>query len=121
MLSDLSDGLNYCLKTQVIDAAPTGTFLDRALFAKIAAKHKEGYKRKLADWIRDCITTWNCENNVASVCLDSLVHDGILGKERKLVGMYTDYPLKNAGNEREPEFYMPRERPVWVNIKNKNM
>lgn len=86
---------------KVIDAAPTGTFLDRALFAKIAANHKEGYKRKLADWIRDCITTWNCENNVASVCLDSLVHDGILGKERKLAGMYTDYPLKNAAPKRE--------------------
>ena len=49
---------------------------------------------------------------MASVCLDSLVHDGILGKERKLAGMYTDYPLQNAGNERKPEFYMPRERPV---------
>ena len=78
----------------------------------IRDRHKQGYKRKLVDWIRDCITTWNCENNVVSVCLDSLVHDGILGQERKLAGMYTDYPLKNAGNERKPEFYMPRERLV---------
>ena len=82
---------------QVNDPSPTGTFLDRALFTKIAVKRKEGYKRKLVDWIRDSITAWDYENNVASVCLDSLVQQGILGKERKLAGMCTDYPTKNQG------------------------
>ena len=79
------------------DSSPTGTFLDRALFTKIAKKRKEGYKRKLVYWIRDCITAWDFENNVASVCLDSLVKQGILGKERKIGGLITDYPTKNPG------------------------
>lgn len=82
---------------QVNDTSPTGTFLDRALFTKIAAERKKGCMRKLVAWTRDCITTWNYENNVPSVCLDSLVQQGILGKERKLAGMYTDYPTKNPG------------------------
>ncbi|KAJ7388560.1 hypothetical protein OS493_036927 [Desmophyllum pertusum] len=71
-----------------------GTFLDRALFTKNRNKEKEGYKRKLVDWIRECITDWNYENNVPSVCLDRLVERGILGKERKLAGIKTDYPTK---------------------------
>ena len=83
--------------SQVNDPSPTGTFLDRALFTKIAAKSKEGCKRKLADWIRDSITAWDYENNVASVCPDSLVKQGILGKEQKVAGMCTDYPKKNPG------------------------
>ena len=83
--------------SQVNDLAPTGTFLDKALFTKIAAERKKGCKRKLVAWIRDCITSWNYDNNVASVCLDSLVNRGILGKERKLAGFKTDYPTKNPG------------------------
>ena len=82
------------------DLSPTGTFLDRALFTKIAAKRKEGFKQKLVQWIRDCITAWDYENNVPSVCLDSLVQQGILGKERKLAGMCTDYPTKNPGKQK---------------------
>ena len=82
---------------QVNDTSPTGTFLDRALFNKITAEKKKGYKRKLVEWIRDCITSWDYDNNVPSVCLDSLVQQGILGKERKLAGMCTDYPTKNPG------------------------
>ncbi|KAL9980439.1 hypothetical protein ACROYT_G009031 [Oculina patagonica] len=88
--------VNYTdIWVRVNDPSPTGTFLDRALFNKIAAKSKEGYKRKLVDWIRDCITDWGCDNNVPSVCLDSLVKQGILGKERKMAGLTTDYPTKN--------------------------
>ena len=83
--------------SQVNDSSPTGTFLDKALFTKMAAKRKEGYKQKLVFWIRDCITSWDYENNVASVCLDSLVKRGILGKERKMAGIKTDYPTKNPG------------------------
>jgi len=98
--------VNYTnIWVQVNDPSPTGTFLDRALFTKIAAKRKEGYKRKLVDWIRDSITAWDYENNVASVCLDSLVKQGILRKERKLAGMCTDYPTKNP----EPRKELSRE------------
>lgn len=61
----------------------------------MAAKRKKGYKQKLVAWIRDCITSWDYDNNVASVCLDSLVKCGILGKERKMAGFKTDYPTKN--------------------------
>ena len=82
---------------QVNDLSLTGTFLDKALFSEIAAKRKEGYNRKLVNWIRDCITAWDYDNNVASVCLDSLVNQGILGKERKMAGLKTDYPTKNPG------------------------
>ena len=83
--------------SQVNDLSPTGTFLDKALFTKMAAKRKKGYKKKLVAWIRDCITSWDYENNLASVCLDSLVKRGILGKERKMAGFKTDYPTKNPG------------------------
>ena len=64
---------------------------------KIVAKRKEGYRRKLVDWIRDRVTSWDYENNVPSVCLDSLVKRGILRKERKMAGIVTDYPTKNPG------------------------
>ena len=82
---------------QANDRSPTGTFLDRALFNKIAEKSKEGYKSKVVTWIRECITAWDYESNVPSVCLDSLVKKGILGKERKMAGLKTDYPTKNPG------------------------
>jgi len=98
--------VNYTdIWVKVNDSSPTGTFLDKALFTKMVAKRKEGYKQKLVFWIRDCITSWDYENNVASVCLDSLVKRGILGKERKMAGLKTDYPTKNP----EPKKTLSRE------------
>ena len=83
--------------SQVNDLSPTGTFLDKALFTKMAAESKKGRKRKLVAWLRDCFSYRDYDNNVASVCLDSLVKRGILGKERKMAGFKTDYPTKNLG------------------------
>ena len=79
------------------DSSPTGTYLDRALFNEIVEKHKQGRVREIEDWVRDCITTYNYENNVASVTLGNLVQRNILGKERALLGLRTDYPTKDPG------------------------
>jgi len=98
--------LNYTeIWVRVIDPSPTGTFLDEALFTKIAASSEEGYVRKLAWWIRDCITSTYSDHNVPSVCLDSLVERGILGWNPKLKGLCTDYPTKNP----EPKDELSRE------------
>ena len=80
----------------------------------MAAKRKKGYKQKLVAWIRDCITSWDYDNNVASVCLDSLVKRGILGKERKMAGFKTDYPTKNPGKSIESKLWITT---VFPNLK----
>ena len=43
---------------------------------------------------------------MATVCLDSLVQQGILGKERKLAGKCADYPTKDPGKTWQ-KFFAP--------------
>ena len=79
----------------MVDPTPTGTFLDDALFSDILEHHEDhpSGTKTIVEWMVQ--GDYRKPDNTATVVLESLVKDEILGRESKLFGRR--YPLINSG------------------------
>ena len=82
-----------------MDYTATNTYLDPALFSKLAGYEQRTLqtrsKMELSEIIREELSKWKGEQSCATVTLNSLVKLGILDRKTKMFGL--KYPTLDPG------------------------